>query len=108
MIYLNNSPIHGIGVFTSEKIYKDTIITVDVQLIKHDEIKPHLKNYIFPFTNLNGVKYKCIVKHYFNYCNHQDNPNMKIYAIDKINLTKSFKVLKDINPNEEITLKYII
>ena len=106
MLYIKQSKIHNRGVFTDCVILKDQIVVVaNVLLIPKSDISTYLEQYCFPW---NGKQNDCCVcMSNITFANHSNNPNTKIYSVDKEQMTKTFVALKDISSDEEITLKYM-
>lgn len=78
---IKNSPINGLGLFSTKKILKDTLLGISHHLIDNEIIR----------TPLGG------------FYNHSYNPNcVKMLIEDKYYL----HTLKNIEKDEEITVKY--
>jgi len=84
--YKSISKIHGYGIFASENIKKNTIISKCFDEIKTRDNKPTAD-----FTNI------C------KFINHSYNPNSKLKKIKNIYYLLA---IKDINMNEEIIANY--
>lgn len=97
---IKKSNIHGKGVFSTEFIKKDTILTCDVLPISG--IEP-LLDYAFPFIGTS----LCIHIGFASFLNSSKNPNVKHLRIDTENLISYFKVLEDTKEDTELTLHYI-
>jgi len=80
ILYVNNSNIHGVGLFTKKCFFKNDFI---LNIIKNNEI-------------LNISKFGRKV-------NHSYNPNCYLY---KYNNDYNIYALRDIYPHEEITADY--
>jgi len=100
MVIIKPSPIHGKGVFTTQNIKKDTILKCDVLEIPKGNI---INDYAFPFI---GDRI-CIHIGFASFLNSSNNPNIEHIKIDTIKKISYFKILKNLQPNEEITLKYL-
>ncbi len=100
MVIIKPSLIHGKGVFATQNIKKDEILECDVLEVPKGDI---INDYVFPFVG-NRV---CIHIGFASFLNSSNNPNIKHIKIDTIKKISYFKTLKDIQPNEEITLKYL-
>lgn len=99
------SAVHGNGCFYigSTTLIIGTEITVPVIPVPKGLYSglPHM----FPWDKDN----RCIVLHPFTACNASVYPNLKIIAIDRVLLTKTFAVVdRPIHPGDEILLKYSV
>lgn len=99
---LDNSPIHGIGLFTLEKIKKGDIIgelcQFDVKIKKEDVLPKYINMFEFYF----GVMDDYYQTYFDNmrFMNHSNNPNC-------IDLKNGLCVaVKDIEIGEELTCDY--
>ena len=100
MIKVDVSKIHGRGVFATQRINKGTELICDVMIFENN--LKNLKKWSYPWTQT-----------HFSFCvgfgsffNHNDIPNLKIKSIDKIKLTKTFVVIKELNEGDELLLNY--
>lgn len=98
MIEIRKSSIHGKGVFSTVFIPQNTILVCDVIIVEKNTIA----DYEYPWDG----KHSSICIGFGSFFNHASVPNVKIFRIDKINLTKTFITLVDINVGEELTLYY--
>lgn len=89
--YVDESPIHGKGLFARERISKDTLIGhLEGEHTTQDGI------YVLWLDHKNGFEVCCDLK----YINHSDQPNACYYD------DMSVVALRDIKPGEEITHNY--
>jgi SET domain-containing protein len=100
MIKVDFSKIHGRGVFATKPIPKGTELECDVLLLDNDT--QTLKTWSYPWSR---NQYSVCIG-FGTFLNHSETPNVKIERISKERLTKTFKVVKDINEGEELLLKY--
>lgn len=108
-IYVDNSPIHGLGVFASEKIFEGDVFeicpVVDMGMRK-GESTHILNDYRFNWPQGTMVWEKQVVSCGFgSLYNHSNNPN----ALWRSNLETNcfeFYAIKTIEPNEEIFVWY--
>ena len=87
---IDKSPIHGLGLFSTEEIRCDTLI--GVVLVSPPNIRTSFHN-DFIRTPLGG------------FGNHSDDPNCKKIFYNDVWWIKS---IEDIKPNEEITWGYTL
>jgi hypothetical protein len=108
-IYVNKSPIHGLGVFAKEQILKDEIFEVCpvIDMGMHFGETSHiLIDYRFNWPQGNGSWEKQVVATGFSLLyNHKDEPNAGWKSNLETNCFEFF-ALKDIEPNEEIFVWY--
>lgn len=107
-INLRNSPKHGLGVFSTDKILKDEIIEVCSFLPfpqKREEKTPVFSNYTFCFPRGEEWTTHALVMGYGSYYNHSINPSVEWYTKDDENLFVFF-ALRDIEPDEELFINY--
>jgi SET domain-containing protein len=100
MIKVSFSKIHGRGVFAAWPIPKGTELECDVLLF--DNEAQSLKTWSYPWSR----NHYSVCMGFGSFLNHSEIPNVKIERIDKEKLTKTFKVIKDINEGEELFLNY--
>ncbi len=103
-LYVKESKIHGKGLFAGELIPKGSLIAIlSGKIYKSKDISEYeeIKNYLFPISEDLFIgpqsKYKI---HSIFYLNHSCEPNSAIDGDIKI------VALKDIFPEEEITIDY--
>ena len=80
-LYVSNSDIAGQGLFTNRKLEVGTELGLSHKMINDNLIRTPLGGFI----------------------NHSEEPNVQKYQIGN---DYFIKVIKEINPGEEITLKY--
>jgi SET domain-containing protein len=100
MVIIKPSLIHGKGVFALQHIKKDIILECDVLEVPKGDI---INDYVFPFIG-NRV---CIHIGFASFLNSSNTPNIQHINIDIKKKISYFKILKDVQINEELTLKYI-
>ncbi len=97
---IKKSDIHGKGAF-ADKYYKEgEILTCDILEVPKGRI---IHDYIFPFV---GDRV-CIHIGFANFINSSKEPNIFHLKIDTKNMLSYFKVLKNINEGEELTMNYL-
>ena len=108
-IYLDTSPIHGLGVFAKELIYKDEVIEECPILklpIQKGENSPLLIDYRFNFpSGVTDWEDQVIPFGYGCIYNHSEEPNAYWYS-DNTKRTFIFAAYRDIKPGEEIFTYY--
>lgn len=106
LVIVNESNIHGRGVFSIDNLPKGTTLTCDVMLIHKSELKyvknMNLNHYLYPWDNNSAS----ICMGFGSYFNHSINPNIKSLSIDKIRKTHTFITTTKIKKNTELTIKY--
>lgn len=100
MVIIKSSPIHGKGVFSQQVIEKGKILECDILEVPKGNI---INDYVFPFI---GDRV-CLHIGFASFLNSSNDPNLEHIKIDTIKKISYFKTLKNIQPNEEITLKYL-
>lgn len=107
-IFIDLSPIHGLGVFASEKIYKDEIIEESPILtlpINKGEISGLLLDYRFNWPQGSNPDEQVVGLGFASLYNHSESPNA--YWISDLNKrTFKFVASRDIEPEEEIFVWY--
>ena len=102
LVSKRKSTIQGFGIFSNRAIKKGTII-IDKVDVYSKEIPPDKnRDYIYPWSR---TEYS-VCKSFGSYFNHSQKPSVRVYKIDKINKTKSFIFLRDVEPNKELFLFY--
>ena len=107
-LYIKNTEGKGRGVFTTEKINKETVIEeAPVIVINHDDKllldRTLLHDYIFDWGN---DKDKCCVALGFvSIYNHSYSSNCE-YFMDFEEDTIQIKTVREIQPGEELTINY--
>lgn len=106
-IYIDNSPIHGLGVFASQIIYEGEIIeicpVIDMGLNK--EVSPILIDYRFNWPQGNEWTNQVVAAGYAMLYNHSNRPNSNWRSNEQMK-TFEFYATKQIEPNEEILIYY--
>jgi SET domain-containing protein len=104
LVYIKKSPIHGWGLFSTSNFSQNDIITQSPGIIFGigSYVPPELCEYTFPFPE--GGLFLCLS--YSNLINSSSNPN-SIFEIDSLNKILTVRALRDIKPEEEITLRYM-
>jgi uncharacterized protein len=107
-IYVDDSPIHGRGVFTRELILKDEVIEechfvklVETNFTKLDE---QIKQIAF-FWSIPKEMCHVIVMGYGSIYNHSDLNNAN-WINDPVKSCLRFYAVRDIQPGEEICTNY--
>jgi SET domain-containing protein len=100
---IEQSPIHGWGLFTNEHIKKDQIInqSIGINFPPGNDCPAELIKYIYAHS-----KGLIVFLGYASWINSSKNPNSK-FIIDSEQNIITIIASKDINPLEEITLNYI-
>ena len=107
-IYLSNSPIHGLGVFSSQFIHEGEIIEecpiLDLGIPK-GQSSNILGDYRFNWPQGNDWEKQVIAWGWGSLYNHSENSNAS-WRSNFINNTFEFYAIRDIQPNEEIFVYY--
>ena len=100
MVIIKDSSIHGKGVFSTEFIPKGTILKCDIL-----EIEKHrmVNDYLFPFI---GHRV-CVCIGFGSFLNSSQKPNIKRLGVDAEKMVMGFEAIKDIDPDEELLLRYL-
>lgn len=107
-INLKTSSIHGLGVFSTNKITKGEIIETCPFLCYpqgREEKPPVFSNYTFCFPRSENWNSHVLVLGYGSYYNHSTNPSVEWYTKDDEKLFV-FYALRDIQPDEELYINY--
>ena len=107
-IYLGNSPLHNLGVFSSQPIKEHDIIDVCPFISfpqSNLEKIPVFSNYSFCYPRSENWREHALVLGYGSYYNHSKTPNVDWYT-DEENRTFIFFALRDINREEELLINY--
>ena len=108
-IYVDNSPIHGLGVFAKEKILVDEIFEICPVIdmgMKFGEFSHILVDYRFNWPQGGGEWTKQVVTAGFGMLyNHSNNANANWRSNFDTN-SFEFYATKDINPGDEIFVWY--
>ena len=103
-IEVRRSPIHGWGLYATEKIKElDVLEVAPYFLVPVDELNQayQCERYSYPITDLTSL----IGHGYAGLYNHSSNPNAA-YEIDLIDETIKHYALRDIEKGEEVTINY--
>lgn len=103
MFEIKKSPVHGKGVFAKAKLVVGTTFINHILPITAEFVEESFGNYTFPFY---GKKFICICLGEASLINHNDVPNVTVKSIDRVNLTKEFQVISEINEGDELFLDY--
>jgi SET domain-containing protein len=107
-IILKKSPIHGLGVFSSQRISKGEIIEECPFLAfpqnKNEQV-PVFSNYTFCFPRGEMWTTHALVTGYGSYYNHSEKANVNWYTENELGLFV-FKALRDIKEDEELFINY--
>ena len=107
-IYVNDSPIHGLGVFAKKKIKEGDVFeicpVVDIGM-RVGEVSSVLLNYRFNWPSGTTWEKQVVGLGYASLYNHSNNPNAQWMSIYNDNVFEFF-ALRDIEPNEEILVYY--
>jgi SET domain-containing protein len=107
-IYLKDSPLHNLGVFSSKEIKKGEIIDVCPFLPfpqKSNQNIPVFSNYTFCFPRSENWHTHAMVMGYGSYYNHSDTPSVE-WDTNEDDRTFIFFALRDIKENEELFINY--
>ncbi len=108
-LYFDEIPEKGRGMFTREAIPANTIIEVAPVIVMTREERRQLDNtrlhdYIFEWTP-EGKDLCCMAQGYISVYNHSYASNCE-YFMDYDNNTIEIKTMRDIAPEEELTINY--
>jgi SET domain-containing protein len=107
-IYLKDSPLHNLGVFSSQTIKKGEVIDVCPFLSfpqGSQEKIPVFSNYTFCFPRSENWDEHALVLGYGSYYNHSETPNVDWYTNNE-ERTFVYFALRDINEEEELLINY--
>lgn len=107
-IVLEESPIHGLGVFSSEKITKGEIIEECPFLAfpqSKNEKVPAFSNYTFCFPRGEIWTTHALVMGYGSYYNHSETPNVEWYTKNELGFFV-FVAVDDIEEGQELFINY--
>jgi SET domain-containing protein len=102
LFYIDKSPIHGWGLFSSSTLQQDTIILQTPGVLITDHCPSELTKYTYPLHASNGL---LLFLGYSSWINSSKNYNC-IHYVDELNKIITIKTIKQIAPNKEITLQY--
>jgi SET domain-containing protein len=107
-IYLKNSSLHNLGVFSSQPITKGDIIDVCPFLSfpqNSNEKIPVFSNYTFCYPRSENWREHALVLGYGSYYNHSETPSIEWYTNEE-DRTFVFFALRDIDKEEELLINY--
>ena len=107
-IYIQKSPLHNLGVFSTQKLSKGEIIDECPFIAfpqKSNQTLPVFSNYAFCYPRGENWHTHAMVMGYGSYYNHSETPSVDWYT-DEQNETFVFFTLKDIVENEELLINY--
>lgn len=107
-IYVTKSPIHGLGVFASDKIYENEVFEVCSFLdigMKRGESSPVFMDYRFNWPQGSDWEKQVVGLGYASLYNHSDQPNAG-WRSNVENNTFEFFAVKEILPGQEIFVWY--
>jgi SET domain-containing protein len=107
-IYLKDSPLHNLGVFSSQKIKKGEVIDTCPFLSFPQNSKekiPVFSNYTFCYPRSENWTIHALVLGYGSYYNHSEKPNVDWYTNEE-DQTFVYFAINDINDEEELLINY--
>jgi SET domain-containing protein len=107
-IYLKDSPLHNLGVFSSQKIKKDEVIDTCPFLSFPQNSKekiPVFSNYTFCYPCSVNWHTHALVLGYGSYYNHSEKPNVN-WRTNEDNKTFIYFAIRDIEEGEELLINY--
>jgi SET domain-containing protein len=107
-IYVNYSPIHGLGVFAKKKIKEGDVFEICPVIdlgMKYGETSYVLLNYRFNWPSGTTWEKQVVGLGYASLYNHSESPNADWRSVYNDNVFEFFS-LRDIEPNEEIFVYY--
>ena len=107
-IYIKDSPLHNLGVFSSQKIKKGEVIDVCPFLSfpqSSRETIPVFTNYTFCYPRSENWTTHALVMGYGSYSNHSETPSVD-WKTNEEDRTFIFFSLRDINKGEELFINY--
>jgi SET domain-containing protein len=107
-IRISNSPLHGLGVFATQRIFAGQIIEICpiVDMGLNRESSPILIDYRFNWPQgTDEWDTQVVASGYAMMYNHSQNPNA-LWRSNLQNKTFEFYAVKEINPDEEILIYY--
>jgi len=104
LVYIKKSPIHGWGLFSRRTFNTHDIITQSPGIVIGigSYYPPEMCPYTFPFPS-GGVIF-CLG--HPSLINSSSDPN-SVFDIDEVNKIVTIKAVRDIDVDEEITLRYM-
>jgi len=107
-IYIKDSPLHNLGVFSSQKIKKGEVIDICPFLSfpqSSRETIPVFTNYAFCYPRSENWTTHALVMGYGSYYNHSETPSVD-WKTNEEDRTFIFFSLRDINKGEELFINY--
>jgi uncharacterized protein len=107
-IYLKDSPLHNLGVFSSQTIKQGEVIDVCPFLSfpqSSSEKIPVFSNYTFCYPCSVDWNTHALVLGYGSYYNHSETPNVS-WKTNEDDKTFIYFALRDINEEEELLINY--
>ena len=107
-IYLKDSPLHNLGVFSSQKIEKGEVIDICPFISFPQSSKekiPVFSNYAFCYPRSENWTTHALVLGYGSYYNHSETPSVD-WNTNEDDRTFIFFALRDIDEGEELFINY--
>ena len=107
-IYIDNSPIHGLGVFAKERILKDEVFEICPVIdmgMKFGETSHILIDYRFNWPQGTNPELQVVGWGYGSLYNHSETPNAA-WKSNMDNFTFEFYATRKIEKDEEILVYY--
>ncbi len=107
-ICVKNSPLHNLGVYSSDDIQKNEVIEICTFLSfpqSPTESLPVFGNYSFCYPRSENWKEHALVMGYGSFYNHSENPSVD-WVTDESNRTFKFFAIRDIKKGEELFIDY--
>jgi SET domain-containing protein len=99
---VKKSPIHGKGVFATQYLAKGTILSCDVLPLSTGD--PLISKYLFFYRGDST----CIHLGFASFLNSSEDPNLRHFKMDPEENLSYFEVIRDVLPDEELTLLYSV
>jgi len=107
-IYLKDSPLHNLGVFSSQKIEKGEVIDICPFISFPQSSKekiPVFSNYAFCYPRSENWTTHALVLGYGSYYNHSETPSVD-WNTNENDRTFIFFAIRDIDEGEELFINY--
>jgi len=107
-IYLKDSPLHNLGVFSSQKIEKGEVIDICPFISFPQSSKekiPVFSNYAFCYPRSENWTTHALVLGYGSYYNHSETPSVD-WNTNENDQTFIFFAIRDIDEGEELFINY--
>ena len=107
-IYLKDSPLHNLGVFSSQKIEKGEVIDICPFISFPQSSKekiPVFSNYAFCYPRSDNWTTHALVLGYGSYYNHSETPSVD-WNTNENDRTFIFFAIRDIDEGEELFINY--